>query len=63
MMTGEELKQTRISLNLSVAEIADMTFMTRQQIYSIERGKAAKRNYLYLELFYDDYRRKVLFGG
>ena len=44
MMTGEELKQTRMSLNLSVAEIADMTFMTRQQIYSIEQGKAAKRN-------------------
>ena len=63
MMTGEELKQMRMSLNLSVAEIAGMTFMTRQQIYSIEQGKAAKRNYLYLELFYDDYRRKVLFGG
>ncbi len=63
MMTGKELKQMRISLNLSVAEVADMTFMTRRQIYEIEYGKAAKKNYLYLGLFYDDYRRKVLFGG
>lgn len=63
MMTGEELKQMRLSLNLSVAEVADMTFNTRQHIYMIERGKASKRNYIYLELFYEDYRRKVLFGG
>lgn len=63
MMTGEQLKLMRISLNLSVTEVADMTFMTRRQIYEIEYGKATKKNYLYLELFYDDYRRKVLFGG
>lgn len=63
MMTGEELKQIRLSLGLSTGEVAAMTFMARRQIYEIEYGKAAKRNYLYLELFYDDYRRKMLFGG
>ncbi len=63
MMTGEELKQMRLSLGLSTKEVADMTFMTRRQIYEIEYGKAAKKNYHYLELFYDDYRRKMLFGG
>lgn len=62
-MTGKELKQMRVLLNLSVSEVADMTFMTRRQIYEIEREQAAKKNYLYLELFYNDYRRKMLFGG
>lgn len=63
MMTGKELKQIRVSLGLSTRDVADMTFMARRQIYEIEHEKAAKRNYLYLELFYDDYRRKLLFGS
>ena len=62
-MTGKELKQMRLSLGLSTRDVADMTFMARRQIYEKKKKKAAKRNYLYLELFYDDYRRKVLFGG
>ena len=60
MKSGSELKAIRESLALSVADVARMTFMTRQHIYLIEKGGASPRNYLFLELFYEDFQRKRL---
>lgn len=60
LKAGSELKAVRESLGLSVSEVAKLTKMGRQSIYNVECGSGPKRNFLYLELFYEDYRYKKL---
>lgn len=60
MKTGSELKAVRESLGLSISEVAKLTKIGRQSIYNVECGSGPERNFLYLELFYEDYRYKKL---
>ena len=60
LKTGSELKAVRESLGLSVSKAANLTKMGRQSIYNVECGNGPERNFLYLELFYEDYRYKRL---
>ena len=60
LKTGSELKAVRESLGLSVSDVAKLTKMGRQSIYNVECGSGPERNFLYLELFYEDYRYKRL---
>ena len=56
MMNNEELKEFRLMLDLSCKEAADLTYLTRQQIFNIETGKSNKKSTMYLmELCYKKY--------
>ena len=59
-MTGAELKKIRTELRLSVTDVSRMTGICRVSIYNVEKGAGPERYYLFLELFYDQYRYKEM---
>lgn len=61
MFSGKDLRDYRLTLGLSLRDVERETYISKKTLIGIEAGVIeSKQTRKYLELFYEDKKRKIL---
>lgn len=61
MFSGKDLRDYRLTLGLSLRDVERETYISKKTLIGIEAGSIESRQTRrYLELFYEDKKRKIL---
>lgn len=64
MLTGKELRNFRLSLDLTLRDVERQTYISKKWLIRIESEQhVSMKLQRYLELFYEDKKRKILLAA